>query len=557
MTRELTLPEGQYQLQITARGSVNLTSYTMSIGDVTVDLPYEGAAADAGTFGHGWSDKYIVFTSDGTNPLTLAIAATSTENQQWISFNRIRLMRLDATFADATDYENLNTAITNAENKTLGFENGEFAPYVNAAALEALAAAKAIDQDANNDKDVVTDAITALNSATWTANDGSVECVYNGNFAEEDLLAWTRTNGWGQKRDDVPAEVAGGIATAYYNQQGSLQYGNAGVYTMPLMSNTIYQLKFYYGAWDQNVTPTVSVLNEENGMAAMSFAATSTNYKTSMNSVDMVFVTGDAGNYVLTIAGNKNLVVTGVSIKKATSQVLEFADGSVPSYAPGTYPAVKIARTLTLEKWVTAIYPFALSVPANLATYFNQYFSAAVLNHFENGEATFTSTSANEANKPFLIRQKENIPAYLYNVPVVAAMISKDDNNIVNGLTFNNVAVSAANPEDVTSNGLSLKGVYTETNITNEQKNYVLKDNVIYKVGSAGATINPYRAYIQLAETTPSRDLKFIIDGNETTAIEGIELAEGENGNIYNLNGQRVQKAQKGLYIVNGKKVLK
>ena len=43
------------------------------------------------------------------------------------------------------------------------------------------------------------------------------------------------------------------------------------------------------------------------------------------------------------------------------------------------------------------------------------------------------------------------------------------------------------------------------------------------------------------------------------TAIETVKTAEGidlENAVIYNLNGQRVDKAQKGLYIVNGKKVV-
>ena len=35
-------------------------------------------------------------------------------------------------------------------------------------------------------------------------------------------------------------------------------------------------------------------------------------------------------------------------------------------------------------------------------------------------------------------------------------------------------------------------------------------------------------------------------------------VTKGRNKNavIYNLNGQRVNKAQKGLYIVNGKKVI-
>ena len=43
------------------------------------------------------------------------------------------------------------------------------------------------------------------------------------------------------------------------------------------------------------------------------------------------------------------------------------------------------------------------------------------------------------------------------------------------------------------------------------------------------------------------------------TAIETVKTAEEtslENAVIYNLNGQRVEKAQKGINIVNGKKVI-
>jgi len=43
------------------------------------------------------------------------------------------------------------------------------------------------------------------------------------------------------------------------------------------------------------------------------------------------------------------------------------------------------------------------------------------------------------------------------------------------------------------------------------------------------------------------------------TAIESIEAekaADLENATIYNMNGQRVEKAGKGLYIINGKKVV-
>jgi hypothetical protein len=41
---------------------------------------------------------------------------------------------------------------------------------------------------------------------------------------------------------------------------------------------------------------------------------------------------------------------------------------------------------------------------------------------------------------------------------------------------------------------------------------------------------------------------------NNATAIQKIQNADAENGAIYNLQGVRVQKAQKGLYIQNGKK---
>ena len=43
---------------------------------------------------------------------------------------------------------------------------------------------------------------------------------------------------------------------------------------------------------------------------------------------------------------------------------------------------------------------------------------------------------------------------------------------------------------------------------------------------------------------------------DEATAIDGIAAEKVGNGEIYNLQGQRVVKAQKGLYIVNGKKVV-
>ena len=47
-----------------------------------------------------------------------------------------------------------------------------------------------------------------------------------------------------------------------------------------------------------------------------------------------------------------------------------------------------------------------------------------------------------------------------------------------------------------------------------------------------------------------------IVFDNTTTGINDGQRST-VNGQLYNLQGQRVEKAVKGLYIVNGKKVLK
>jgi hypothetical protein len=52
------------------------------------------------------------------------------------------------------------------------------------------------------------------------------------------------------------------------------------------------------------------------------------------------------------------------------------------------------------------------------------------------------------------------------------------------------------------------------------------------------------------------KNVKFILDENATVGITNVNNAKNANDAIYNLNGQKVQKAQKGLYIINGKKTV-
>lgn len=527
-------------------------SITMEVvGGVPVDVTDGNAIID----GENATGRYIksytaTGVTDGDGNLVLKFNVAANSNISWLAFRDVNY----ATSASvaSNDFTALNTAINSAESKTLGFENGEYAPYNNVAAIEALTKAKEFNQNRYYISSVISAATTALTDATWTANSSDMECVYNGNFALADdggweRLAWTRSSNWGAAIpekygfDFEETTLEAAIATmktagasngyAYYNQPGSMQYGNTGKYTMPLKANTLYTLTFKYASESDNSnnSVTASVLNSsDEGMAAIVYENNATAYKTAGAFVQktIVFVTGTAGNYALTLTNDGNTVYTDVSITKASNQFLEFADGSVPAYAPGTYPSVKISRTLTANRWATAVYPFAVSGVSEIAI-LDSYDKSA-------GALGFTSANASTANKPFLMRSTSDVTEI--------------------NLSDVNVAATVASPV-ATKSEASLKGTYTTTNITNAEKNYVLSNNVIYSVGDAGATINPYRAYIQIAQDAPAR-LTFFVDG-EASAVEGITADDMQQSAIYNLHGQRVEKAGKGLYIQNGKKFVK
>lgn len=66
-----------------------------------------------------------------------------------------------------------------------------------------------------------------------------------------------------------------------------------------------------------------------------------------------------------------------------------------------------------------------------------------------------------------------------------------------------------------------------------------------------------FKAYLPIEQGSAARSLVFNFGGE--TGIHDIESGDlnGGNAEIYDLSGRRVQKAQKGLYIINGKKVVR
>ena len=77
---------------------------------------------------------------------------------------------------------------------------------------------------------------------------------------------------------------------------------------------------------------------------------------------------------------------------------------------------------------------------------------------------------------------------------------------------------------------------------------------------AAGQTVAANRAYLHFdSSLDPAAARMAMVFGDETTginAVQGEGLKVNGSETVYNLNGQRVAQPTKGLYIVNGKKVL-
>jgi|GEM_PF-6712916 len=527
----------------TAENDVKQTIKGLPAGTYTLTALLAGFKGESLVLAAGATTKNVVVAGDKTVGYTVDVMFTlaeagdveikasntkDSENKEsdasFIKADNFKLYKGDVM---TDNYAALNAAIEAAEANTLGFDKDEYAPYNNVAALSALANAKAVNQEKETAQPLLDDIVSALTGATWTANATDVDAVFNGSFSSDvegdwGLTGWTRTNAWGQQRNDLPANSGANTNYGYYNQSGSLQYGNAGVYTMPLKANTIYSLTFKYASFDNNNNNkgmTVSVLNGEEGMAAMNFDANSTLYNVADGFVTktLVFATGTAGNYVLTLANSGNTVMTDVSITKAASQVLTFSDAAaMPSYAPGTYPSVSISRTIASGKWSTLVVPVSMDIPGNL--------SVKEMDSFDENTLSFKNAENIVAGTPYMV---------------------KPTGDAISTIEATNVAVAAlSDVHNITKGDLTMKGVYESGTVDVSEGNtnrYIVSGNQLHKVTGNAVKINPFRAYFELVGSSSARDI--IMNLDEATIINALEASEAEG-------------LKDGKYLVKGKIVL-
>lgn len=202
---------------------------------------------------------------------------------------------------------------------------------------------------------------------------------------------------------------------------------------------------------------------------------------------------------------------------------------------------VNLTRTLKADVWNTFCVPFDITVagsPLEGATIkqiasVEEKTDGAVIN-FEDAPATL------EAGKAYLVRTT----------------------TAIENPTFNGVTVKNVTPANCSGNeNYQLIGIYSPLNIDASLYGKVFGINNQDKLAKVkeNTSIKGMRAYFLLANSATAAKLNF---GGELTGIDAVDNGEAVmTGKVYNLNGQYVGNSleglKKGVYVVNGKKVLK
>ncbi len=235
-----------------------------------------------------------------------------------------------------------------------------------------------------------------------------------------------------------------------------------------------------------------------------------------------------------TIAGNSyNWMGIGyVELYKVPAKVVTI-DENADYVAENAAATVELKRTIKANVWNTIVLPFQLNAD-ELKAAFGDDVQIAEFSDAGESEAAVTvnfnvmATPAITPNKPVLLKTSTAGTEYTFEGRTVAAGEAKFAGTYVDFV-----------------------GTYA-AKTTIAEGNYFISADKLYK--SEGATtVKGTRAYIDAKNA--SAGVKLFIGGIET-AISEINGDAAEQGAIFNLAGQRVNNAQKGIYIVGGKKVL-
>ena len=215
------------------------------------------------------------------------------------------------------------------------------------------------------------------------------------------------------------------------------------------------------------------------------------------------FVGTGSGTVVISVNdGNKSVYFKSLTVEK---------EASVPV-------------TIAASKYGTYCSQYPLNIPAD-----NDDFKAYIVTAVEGSTVTFAPLSGEiKGGVPFILYGT----AGTYNIPM-------------------------ADESDVVPAGNMLRGFLAPTAITTVEGDYTnfgLSGGKFVKINDGIVPANKAILPILSSNVPSGARLEIVFD--DATGIDSVTREALMNGKIYNLQGQEVKNAQKGLFIVNGKKVL-
>ena len=152
------------------------------------------------------------------------------------------------------------------------------------------------------------------------------------------------------------------------------------------------------------------------------------------------------------------------------------------------------------------------------------------------------------ANHPYVIRVKSDISEFTIK-NVIVNPLSEDELTVDQEIAIKNnkgkILYYAYN---------SLMGTYKKM-VLDEDYYFLSENKFWYSTGAT--TIKAFRAYFSFYVylNEHSAPIKFRFDGEDATAIDVIATGKSTVDGIFDMSGRKIEKAQRGLNIVDGKKV--
>ena len=613
----INLPAGKYRLTVIALQRLNMTGTVYAGENSTViaqvgNPPVNNRGQAASWFAAGNGRNYVYFTLDAAADVTIGLKADETLGDHWTVWQSFKLDTFDESVAasylapgfaelveeaqathDDAAYVNVTGDEKTALEAAIAASPSTIAEYE--AAVEALNNAVDAFKAAKTNYDIyakeraLADAISTeiTVAAPTSAENALVQFralkVAEYNYVTEayphsatskigDFSTWTRT-GSVNNNTDVTFEALtsqhwSGNAMTYYEQPAGGWSTNA---------NTTWTANY------QKIT-TLPAGSYVIKVAARAASGTGTVAKITCSAATLegpIFNFGDTGkgittdgvasfdegtfcnegngrgwvwNYLpFTLTEETEVTMTVVAEASGARQWFSVCDGELLSKTNiATAVAYNDTETNTIEDVDIANVTITRSIKADYNTVLLPFDLTAnqVQNVFGSGTEVFAfSENSSDANAITVYFNKVVAGTISANVPVLVKATAASTSQVFEGVQV----VAPTGDVKVAGTNADFVGVYVPSNVA--EGDYFIGNGAIYK--SVGNTsINGFRAYIDVDNAADARIVKFNIEGNETTAIEGLEIVNTNNGKIYNLNGQEVKKAQKGLYIVNGKKIV-